>query len=346
MPSIPIIPVTSTPNDTANDSITNISHDYETQELLNIPSVNLSFIDSEANHIESLVDPDHSLILDKIETINSSSSSLDVSFTQILHAPIARRPDGTEMVPPSSSSKSPSHSASSNILLFKQVYFPRSLTSRGKKDTTSQLKRKLPSSAGSHQQSSQQNQVYQEQFDTKQLYDLLDHLDDDSDPKSHINFAQKLNQLTLSTVMHSDQDSIISTKCSIENLSCINQDNNDDDNTSSLPNLFSPSSSLSTQEKLFYTTLTFNINDPQNIFLYTMTISIVQISSSIMVPYSILTGRRPVLKCSKQTNFKRFRSNQQKHTYPVTAIETTANLKQFQPNDIILKVKMIVKEMI
>ncbi len=71
-----------------------------------------------------------------------------------------------------------------------------------------------------------------------------------------------------------------------------------------------------------------------------MTLSIVQLSASILLPYSILNGRRPLLKCSNETCFKKIHSKQQMNTCQVTAIESSRNINQLQQNDIILKVKI------
>jgi hypothetical protein len=70
-----------------------------------------------------------------------------------------------------------------------------------------------------------------------------------------------------------------------------------------------------------------------------MTLSTVQLSASILLPYSILNGRRPLLKSSNQTNFKQIHSKQKKYTYQVTAIESSLNIEQLQQNDILLKVE-------
>jgi hypothetical protein len=171
------------------------------------------------------------------------------------------------------------------------------------------------------------------------LYDFLDHLDNKSDQSSYTDFTKMLDQLSLSTVTHHNQDKI-SHSLSAENLSL----NNDNDNPEEhiFPNLFDQSSSL-THDKLFYTTLTITIDDPKNIFLYTMTLSTVQLSASMLLPYSILNGRRPLLKSSKQTLFKQIRSKQQKYTCQVIAIESSVNIKQLQQNDIILKVILTYK---
>ncbi|CAF3232657.1 unnamed protein product [Rotaria socialis] len=328
LPSLATIPTTSTPNDTSNESITHEFHDDEIQELSNVQSVNISFIDSQANHIDSPIHENNSSLLEKTETINSSTSSLNDSLTQIIYAPKARRPDGTEVV--CSSPNSPLPYASSSISLLNHIHFPRSLTSSEKLKTRATSKRQLPFLPCL--QSSDDNEIQHEQFDTNQLYDLLDHLEKDSNQDSQIDFTEKLDQLTLSNVIYHHQEPI-QTDFSTENQSLINH--NDQDYI--LPNLFNQSPS-STQEKLFYTTLTIPVDDPKNIFLYTMTASTVQISASILVPYSILGGRRPVLKCSKQTHFKQIRSKQQKHICQVTAIESSLNLKDLQQNDIILKI--------
>jgi hypothetical protein len=140
-----------------------------------------------------------------------------------------------------------------------------------------------------------------------------------------------LDQLTLSTVIHNDHEQI--NNLSTESLSLIN----DEEEENILPNLFDQSSL--TQEKLFYTTLNINIDDPANIFLYTMTLSTVQLSASILLPYSMINGRRPLLQCSKQTHFKQIHSKQKKYTCQVTAVESSLNIAQIQQNDIILKVK-------
>ena len=69
-----------------------------------------------------------------------------------------------------------------------------------------------------------------------------------------------------------------------------------------------------------------------------MTFSTVQLTASIQLPYSILNGRRPLIKCSNQTNFKQIHSKQPKSIYQVTAIEFSLNIPQIQQNDILLKV--------
>jgi hypothetical protein len=70
-----------------------------------------------------------------------------------------------------------------------------------------------------------------------------------------------------------------------------------------------------------------------------MTLSTVQLSASILLPYSMINGRRPLLQCSKQTHFKQIHSKQKKYTCQVTAVESSLNIAQIQQNDIILKVK-------
>jgi hypothetical protein len=318
------MPITSTPNDTTNESTISVFHDDddEIQELSNVESETISLIDSQTNHIESSsIHHQHSISMDKTEPLDSSKLSLNHSLTQTLYAPKARRFDGTEIVVVSKSSLQP---ASSNVLLFNHCHFPRSLKSHGKTNTTSTIKRQLPSLPIVQS-------VEYKQFNCDQLYNLLDHLNNDS----HNNFTKILDQLTLSTVIDNQ-----GKNSSIENLSLINSENEqeeeEEEGENILPNIFSQSS---TQEKLFYSKLIFNINDPKNIYLYKMTLSIVQLSASILLPYSILNGRRPLLKCSNQTNFKQIHSKQRKSTYQVTAIESSSNNEQLQQNDILLKVK-------
>jgi len=281
--------------------------------------------------MESFIDQHHSVSIEKTETLNSLTSSLNQSLTQTLYVPKACRSDGTEI--DHSPSKSPLPNASSSVLLFNLCHFPRSLTSRGQTNTNSTLKRQLPSLP--IVQSSEQKQ-----FNSDQLYGLLDHLDNNSTQYSHNDFTKILDQLTLSNVIHNNQDEI-NKNSSMENLSLIDINNNEEEEEENiLPNLFyQPLSSA--EEKRFYSRLTINIDDPKNIFLYTMTLSTVQLSASILLPYSILNGRRPFLECSNQTHFKPIHSKQKKYTYQVTAIESSLNNEQLQQNDILLKVKII-----
>ena len=112
----------------------------------------------------------------------------------------------------------------------------------------------------------------------------------------------------------------------------------DEENISSIiPNLFD--SALLSND--YCTTFTFNINDPRKLFLYTMTIGTVQLNSSLLIPYSVLSGRRPLLQPSNTTNFKPVRSKQRKHIYRVTAIESSTNMDYLKENDIIIKVRYI-----
>jgi len=207
------------------------------------------------------------------------------------------------------------------VFLFNQCYFPRSLTSRGKIQTNSISKRQLPSLPNV--------QITEEkQIQTDKLYDLLDHLD------NHLtnDFTDKLEQLTLSNVLQQNHEGFNDIVNEEEE-----EEKEEEEKENILPNFFQQSSS-STQEKFFYSISNVHIDDPDNLCLYTMTLSTVQLSASILLPYSILTGRRPLLKCSNRTNFKQIRSKQTKYTYQVTAIESSSNNKQLQQNDIILNI--------
>jgi hypothetical protein len=116
----------------------------------------------------------------------------------------------------------------------------------------------------------------------------------------------------------------------------ISDNEDEEENILFTPNLFDQSSLFQD----YYTTFTININDPSNIFIYTMTIGIVQLSPSLTIPYSLLNGRRPLLQCSIKTSFKQIRSKREKHTCQVTAIESLTNIEHLKENDIILKVRL------
>ena len=259
-------------------------------------------------------------------------SSLNLVLKQTLYVPKPQRPDGTEITV--SSTKSSSLPTSANVLSLNHCCFPRSLTSRGKLSSTSSSKRQLPSLPVA--QSSEQKHVQHERFNANQLYDLLDHLDTNLTQNSSLDFTQMLDQLTLTMGTETDHDEI-NGSLSIET----NAHREEKKEENILPNLFNQPIS-STQEKRFYTTFTLNIDDPKSLLLYTMTLSTVQLSASILLPYSILNGRRPLLKCSNQTNFKEICSKQRKYTSQVTAIESSLALHQLKQNDIVLKVPITV----
>ena len=315
------MPITSTPNDTTNELTTSVFQDDEIREFSKVHSSSISSIDSQANHIDSPIDEQQSKCVEQIETFNSSTPSL----TQPLYAPTPRRSDGSEVVR-SPSAKLPSAQESSNILLFNHCHFPRSLTSHRKVQMNSPSKRQLPSLPVVHN-------AEEKQYPADEVYDLLDHLDN----HSSAHFAEKLNQMTLSTIIQHHQET---------NNGSINEESlreiDDEEKENAFPNLFEQPSLSTTQEKLFYSILNFHIDDPRKILsLYTMTLGTVQLSASILLPYSILNGRRPVLRCSRRTNFKRIRSKQSNQTCQVTAIESCSTNKQFQLNDIILKVMIM-----
>jgi len=213
------------------------------------------------------------------------------------------------------SRENPLHHASSNILIFNHCHFPRSLKSREQIKTSTII---------SDKQSPSPPIV---QYDNNQLFHLLDQIENEC---SSFDFTTILNQLTLSSVQINQTDN---------NISLIS-DNEDENNENILiiPNLFDQPS-LSQD---YYTTFTININNLRNIFVYTMTIGTVQLSSSLTVPYSILNGRRPLLQCSIQTNFKQIHSKRPKYTCQVTAIESVNNIESLKENDIILKVRFLI----
>ena len=170
--------------------------------------------------------------------------------------------------------------------------------------------------------------VEEKQFQTDNLYDLLDHLDNHSTNE----FTDKLEQLRLSNVLQSSHEEI-------NNIAAEEEEEKEQENIPP-PNFFHQPSSSSIQEELFYSVSTIHLDDPSNLSLYIMTLSTVQLSASILFPYSILNGRRPLLKCSNGTNFKQIPSKKTKSTYQVTAIESSLNNNQLQQNDILLKVKI------
>ncbi|CAF0759069.1 unnamed protein product [Adineta ricciae] len=330
-PSISILPATSTPNDTTHELTTSSFHVDEIQNLSYVQSPNTSFIHNSTNLIESsLNEHHHSSLLDKFEALNYSST-LSSAHLQIptVYIPKARRADGTELVLSSPSSSSPSSSSLSkspvltNISLFNHSYLPRSLTTRGKSNVNSTFKRQLPAVP-----SSDQKPVLQEHISSEQLYDLLDNLDTRS---SQDTFTHKLEQITVSTKVPTNEESHIDHS-SVENSPVI-----DYNEKNILSNLFNHCQT-SSQEEQFYSTFQINIEDVKDLTLYTMTLSTVQLSASILLPYSILNGRRPLLTCSNQTCFKKISSKQPKNTYQVTAIEKSLNATELQPNDIILKI--------
>lgn len=220
-----------------------------------------------------------------------------------MHRPIARRADGTEIV--AISTKNPLEKASPNVLLFKHCYFPRKLFSTAQTKTSTITK-------------SQSLSPPIEQYDKNQLFDLLDHLENQC---SIIDFTTMLDQLNASSIPTQQVDDIEYTEKEYD---------------FTIPNLFDQFSSLHN----YFTTLTFDIEDSRKISIYTMTLSTVQLSPSNLFPYSILNGRRPLLQCSTHTDFKRIRSKQDKDIYQVTAIESSANIKDVKENDIILKVRL------
>jgi hypothetical protein len=230
-----------------------------------------------------------------------------------LHKPKIRRADGTEIIV--NSTERPIHRTSSDVLIFNHCYFPRSLKSREQVHISTISETKLPSPEI-------------KQYDNKQLVHLLDQIENEC---SSSDFTTILNQLTLSTVQTYEPDNTIS-KIS---------DNEDEikENIRIIPNLFDQPS-LSHE---YYTIYNINIENPKDIVVYTMTIGTVQLTPSLIVPYSILNGRRPLLQCSIQTNFKKIHSKRSKYTCQVTAIDSLRNIESLKENDIILKVRFLLK---
>jgi hypothetical protein len=236
-------------------------------------------------------------------------------MTKTLHKPTAQRADGTKVI---ITPQRRLRRASSDILIFHHCHFPRSLKQR----------EQVNMDVISEKQMSPSPTI--KQYDHSQVFHLLDQIENESSP---VHFATMLDQLTLSTVQIHRIDNNHNN-----NVSFINDhENENEDNISINPNLFDQSA-LSQE---YYTTFNINIDDPKNVFLYTMTIGIVQLSPSLTVPYSILNGRRPLLQSSVQTNFRKIHCKKPKHISQVTAIDSTINTELLKENDIILKVRVL-----
>jgi len=248
--------------------------------------------------------------LNSDEYSSSPSSSSSSSTRQTVHRPKARRADGTEII--STSTRPRLRRASSDLMIFHHCHFPRSLKSHKIVEEQEQQHSILSSTSYTI-----------EQYDNNQVMHLLDQLD--TQGCSSNDFTAMLDQLTMTTVHIENSLSETSSKSILEN---------NENSFVLLPNLFDQSG-LSDD---YYQILNVVIDDSNKISIYTMTIGIVQLSPSLIVPYSILNGRRPFLQCSNRTNFKRIQSKQVKQTCQVTAIESIINIESLQENDILLKV--------
>ncbi|CAF1296986.1 unnamed protein product [Adineta ricciae] len=257
---------------------------------------------------------------DNSQTAHASSSAQPV--TKTLYKPVARRTDGSEMI--STTAVNPLQNARSADSLFNRRFFPRSLLLNEPAIQNSTRQTHSPSPP-------------MKQYDNTQLYNLLDRIENQCTP---IDFTLMLDRLPLSFGQAAERDH--DGSAGNDNHNTYDSDDDDGismsgDNIATLPDLFDESSSSSSSQD-YYTTFVVNIDNPRNISLYKMTVSSVQLSPSRTVPYSILIGRRPLLERSKETNFKRFRSRQHRHTYQVIAIESFMNTDCIQTNDIILKI--------
>ena len=238
-------------------------------------------------------------------------------MTKTLHRPKVRRADGTEVVvnPPRRTMRR----ASSDILIFNHCHFPRALKPRERMNINVIPEKQEPPATTTT--------TTVEQYDHSQVFELLDQIENDS---SAVHFGTMLDQLTSSTVPINRIDANNNN----DRPSIDNYENENEDNIPIYPNLFDQP----TLSQEYFTTFDVNIDNPKNVSLYTMTIGIVQLSPSLIVPYSILNGRRPLLELSVETNFQKIHCKQPKHTSQVTAIDSTINTELLQENDIILKV--------
>ncbi|CAM4952236.1 unnamed protein product [Rotaria socialis] len=293
-----------------NELVQYLNHEKQLKSFTNTSSTSTTdrsvsstifFDDSEINI--SLTTEEH-----QSSSGHSSISSSNHSIRKTLYKPIARRANGSEIT--ADSTKSSLQSTSTNGLIFQRCHFPRSLLSREQANANITIKRQLPSPPI-------------QQFDISQLFYLLDRLDNESSPSD---FTVTLDQLTLSTVHMNRTD---------DNISLVSDNEYEDQETNFIiPNLFDQSTPLPD----YYKISTYHVDDPKNLSLYTMTIGTVQLSSSHLIPYSILNGRRPLLKSSVGTDFKKVRSKRHKHTCQVTAIESLIDTEYLKENDIILKI--------
>ncbi|CAF1099665.1 unnamed protein product [Rotaria magnacalcarata] len=293
-----------------NELIQYLNHGKQLKPFTNTSSTNTTdrsvsstifFDDSEINI--SLTTEEH-----QSSSGHSSISSSNHFIRKTLYKPIARRADGSEITV--DSTKSSLQSTSTNGFIFQRCHFPRSLLSREQVNANTTIKRQLPSPPI-------------QQFDRSQLFYLLDRLDNENSPSD---FTVILGQLTLSAVHINKTD---------DNISLVSDNDYEDQETSFIiPNLFDQSTPLPD----YYKISTYHVDDPKNLSLYTMTIGTVQLSPSHLIPYSILNGRRPLLKSSVGTDFKKVRSKRHKHTCQVTAIESLIDTEYLKENDIILKI--------
>lgn len=242
----------------------------------------------------------------------SSTSSSNETRSQTIYKPKVRRADGTEVIPPPT--KRTLRRASSNILIFNHCHFPRALKSREVMNNSIHSDEYVSSSVSIVPQ------------DHTELFHLLDRIENES---SHVNFTNMLDQFIVSSTQ------ISSIETNISNISEQQSEHGEDVFIDS--NLFDQKDWSST----YYTTLNINVDNAKTISVYTMTIGIVQLTPSLTVPYSILTGRRPLLQSSIETNFRRVYSKRPKHSSQVTAIETSSNTELLRENDIILKVSRL-----
>ncbi|CAF3443963.1 unnamed protein product [Rotaria socialis] len=355
-----------------NELVQYLNHEKQLKSFTNTSSTSTTdrsvsstifFDDSEINI--SLTTEEH-----QSSSGHSSISSSNHSIRKTLYKPIARRANGSEIT--ADSTKSSLQSTSTNGLIFQRCHFPRSLLSREQANANITIKRQLPSppiqqfdisqlfylldrldnESSSLQSTSTNGLIFQrchfprsllsreqvnanitikrqlpsppiQQFDISQLFYLLDRLDNESSPSD---FTVTLDQLTLSTVHMNRTD---------DNISLVSDNEYEDQETNFIiPNLFDQSTPLPD----YYKISTYHVDDPKNLSLYTMTIGTVQLSSSHLIPYSILNGRRPLLKSSVGTDFRKVRSKRHKHTCQVTAIESLIDTEYLKENDIILKI--------
>jgi hypothetical protein len=218
----------------------------------------------------------------------------------------------------------------SSVLLLNRCFFPRSLIN----------KKHRVLSTTSITQVSKSNI---EQFDFDQVLQLLDQL---VSTCSHDQFAAMLSQLTVTShsqaQTHAKTDALL-----VNNADAIDNDDDDDDddaddNSSQSTILYSNLFDLQYESHNYYTIQTIIIDQSNQLSVYPMTISTLQVNSGSIIPYSIVSGHRPVLQRSLTTKFKRIRSKRPVHTCHVTGVDSmTSHAEHLRENDIIYQVSIV-----
>lgn len=252
-------------------------------------------------------------------TFNEAKKIVSVREDFQLVRPVALRPDGTKADSVPSSTREITKPWQSSA-------FPRSLTSR-KTLPVNNSKRQLPSVPIVEPKIT----TPIEQFQSEQVFQLLDNLSSNDEEKSSKTFFSLLDQMK---TIHVEPNC---SSFSFTESNPVEQFSFNEKLRISAEKLFQHS--ICSGAERFYRTFVVSLNDSTNLPLYEMTVSTVQFSSTIQLPYSILDGRRPLIKYSNRTNFKPIQSKRNTWTCHVTALESPLETNSLKQNDIILQVK-------